>query len=105
MDGLNRFGFCGVGDVDEGGVASAVREAVGVGDEELTVVVEECETDRGLAAGIDRAQERVGGVLLEGGGVEDENFVVAASDHVDGASVGGDGGARRGAACVDEAQN
>ena len=82
----------------------AMGELVGVGDEQLAVVIEEREADGREAVGGDGAEEGVAGVVLEGGGVEDEDGVVTAGGDVDGAAVGGDGHAYGAAAGVEEAQ-
>ena len=63
---------------------------VGVGDEQLAVVVEEREADGRDTVRLDGAEEGVVGVVLECSGVEDEDGVVAARGDVEGAAVGGE---------------
>ena len=90
---MQEFWLGGIGEVDDGGVARCAGEAVGVGNEQLAVVIEEREADGGEAVGGEGAEEGVRGVALERSGVEDEDGVVVARGDVDGAAVGGDGSA------------
>ena len=102
FDGLQEFWLGGIGEVDDGGVARHAGELVGVGDEHFAVVIEECEADGREAVRGEAAQVGVRGVVLECGGVEDEDVVVVARGDVEGAAVGGDGFADGAAAGVEE---
>jgi hypothetical protein len=102
---LHKFGLGGIGEVDDSGVAGNVGELVGVGDEQLAVVIEERETDGCEAVGCHGADEGMGGVVLERGCVEDQDGVVVAGRDVDGVAVGRDDLADRAAACVEEAKS
>src|SRR6185437_9054165 len=104
VDGLKKFEFVGIGDVHDSGVARSDGELVGVGDEQLAVVIEECEADGREAVAGDGAEEGVAGVVLEGGGVEDKDVVVVTRGDVEGAAIGGYGHADGTAAGVEEAE-
>ena len=91
----------GDGNGENRGISSTGVEAVGVGDGEKLVGVEEGDADGGGSAGVGVAEEGVGGVGFEKRGAEGEDSVVSADGDPKSGVVGALGHADRGTASSD----